>query len=179
MKTKLSYQEQLKHPLWQKKRLEILQAADFKCKMCGAADVELHIHHRIYKKENLAWDYPNWALDCLCKDCHKLAEIHKKQLSYAHALSGIFDARIVGYATGAYLAMEPTASIPTTTSQYLFGILDFWGLSDDSPGCVLLRQLLDADGCIKGTQIIELVLKLGSTKRLINEFCREYADGKI
>jgi hypothetical protein len=41
-----SYYDLLKHPEWQKKRLKVLEAAEFECATCGSKDKTLHVHHR-------------------------------------------------------------------------------------------------------------------------------------
>lgn len=66
----MTYAEKLKDPRWQKKRLEIMQLADFACEMCDDKDSTLHVHHRYYVKGRLPWQYPNFALQCLCSGCH-------------------------------------------------------------------------------------------------------------
>lgn len=57
-------------PRWQKKRLEILSRDRFVCLGCGAADKPLHVHHLYYCKGRSPWEYPNWALETRCEDCH-------------------------------------------------------------------------------------------------------------
>ena len=69
-----SYYELLKHPKWQKKRLEILNEHNFECEDCGADDKSLQIHHSYYEKGLLPWEYPNESLHCLCEDCHRQAQ---------------------------------------------------------------------------------------------------------
>jgi hypothetical protein len=69
----MSYSDKLKHPKWQKKRLEILQRENFKCQCCGHDDRTLHIHHLIYS-EGEPWDAPNDTLECLCEICHDFRE---------------------------------------------------------------------------------------------------------
>lgn len=68
---KLSYAEQLKHPNWQRKRLERLQLADWECENCGASSNTLHVHHRRYVKGRMAWEYDNEELEVLCEGCHE------------------------------------------------------------------------------------------------------------
>lgn len=67
-----SYSDKLKDPRWQKKRLEILQRDEWKCRVCGGKDKSLHIHHCIYSKE--PWDAPNWSLISLCEECHSMRQ---------------------------------------------------------------------------------------------------------
>jgi hypothetical protein len=71
MATKLTYKEQLLHPNWQRKRLEVLQAAGFECSKCGTKEKTLHVHHKRYIKGRLAWEYESDELACLCEDCHE------------------------------------------------------------------------------------------------------------
>ena len=67
---KMTYFEQLRHPNWQRKRLEVMQAADFRCELCDDADSTLNVHHKRYVKGRLAWEYENQELQCLCQPCH-------------------------------------------------------------------------------------------------------------
>lgn len=72
-----SYYEQLKDPRWQRKRLEILQRAEFACEECGDGTQTLHVHHTIYRKGAAPWEYDNAELRCLCENCH--AEMHARR----------------------------------------------------------------------------------------------------
>lgn len=75
----MTYQQQIKHPNWQKKRLEVLEANKFQCKVCKAKDQELHVHHPVYKRGAMIWEYTKEELECLCFKCHKDAhEIDEK-----------------------------------------------------------------------------------------------------
>lgn len=69
---KLTYAQQLAHPSWQRRRLEMLSAADWKCVGCGATEEQLHVHHRIYIKGRMAWEYADNELAVLCSKCHGL-----------------------------------------------------------------------------------------------------------
>jgi hypothetical protein len=77
---KLSYAEQLLHPNWQRKRLEVLGAADFKCAACGCGDKTLHVHHKRYVKGRMAWEYEADELRALCKDCHAKGHNNRESL---------------------------------------------------------------------------------------------------
>lgn len=66
----MTYKEQLLHPNWQRKRLEILQRDEFQCQLCLDDDSTLHVHHKQYAKGRLAWEYPNDELVTLCAVCH-------------------------------------------------------------------------------------------------------------
>jgi len=73
-----TYLEKLKDPRWQKKRLEIFNRDEFKCKKCGNTKETLNIHHIKYIKDKEPWDYPNELLTTLCEDCHKIIEELRK-----------------------------------------------------------------------------------------------------
>src|SRR6478752_2928960 len=62
------YSEKLRHPKWQKKRLEVLQRANWTCEACGDNEENLQVHHLIYSKGE-PWDAPNNTLECLCETC--------------------------------------------------------------------------------------------------------------
>src|SRR5258708_1813184 len=64
-----SYVEQLLDPRWQRKRLEVLSAAAWRCRRCQNSRRTLHVHHRKYRPV-AAWEYPSAELDVLCAPCH-------------------------------------------------------------------------------------------------------------
>lgn len=65
------YATKLKSPLWQRRRLEIMQRDSFKCKRCGNDHLELQIHHKDYWPGRRPWEYPDGDLITLCVRCHK------------------------------------------------------------------------------------------------------------
>lgn len=65
-----AYSERLKHPMWQRKRLEILERDKFTCTSCLSEDQTLHVHHLYYVKGAEPWDYPSSSLITLCHECH-------------------------------------------------------------------------------------------------------------
>lgn len=69
--SKLTYAEQLKHPNWQRRRLERLQLANFACLECGDKETMLHVHHKKYVRGRMAWEYTDAELTVLCEHCHK------------------------------------------------------------------------------------------------------------
>lgn len=78
---RMSYADQLAHPNWQRKRLEILSLAGFCCERCGDKEKTLHVHHKRYIKARMAWEYDRPDLVALCKPCHteteeEIAELH-------------------------------------------------------------------------------------------------------
>lgn len=84
---RLSYKEQLAHPFWQRRRLERLEAAGWKCADCSAAEQQLHVHHERYISGRMVWDYPDDLLTVLCDACH--GKRHGKTALIADALKGL------------------------------------------------------------------------------------------
>lgn len=74
----MSYSDKLRHPKWQKKRLEILSRDNFRCRMCDDTEMELHVHHLEYNKNGNPWDVDNEYLITYCKVCHMLVEDFSK-----------------------------------------------------------------------------------------------------
>ena len=99
-----TYSEKLRHPLWQKKRLEILERDNWCCWLCSSKDKTLHVHHIFYDSgyEN-PWDYPNCFLITLCAICHKKEQQNYKiavlDLQHAMARVGLTTADHIEYIT--------------------------------------------------------------------------------
>jgi hypothetical protein len=83
----MSYADLLKDRRWQKKRLEVLDAAGWVCERCESADnsQQLHVHHRRYVRGRKPWEYSVHELQALCESCHKLAGDEIKNLDDAIA----------------------------------------------------------------------------------------------
>lgn len=77
--TKKSYSDKLKSPLWQKKRLEILNRDGFMCMDCGDAENMLSVHHKYYTKGAEPWEYPSECYITVCDDCHKRRHEYRPQ----------------------------------------------------------------------------------------------------
>lgn len=75
-----TYAEKLKDPRWQRKRLEIMERDGFKCRHCRSTEKTLNVHHRIYRKGKMPWDYEDDVFVTLCEDCHKVAEEQKERV---------------------------------------------------------------------------------------------------
>lgn len=76
----MTYQEKLKDPRWQKRRLEILERDKFTCQECQSTKKELHVHHRRYRKKMMPWDHKDHDLITYCTDCHKLMTKLRREL---------------------------------------------------------------------------------------------------
>lgn len=87
----LNYYEQLQHPNWQRKRLQIFERDNFACKICGNTEHQLQVHHLYYIKDILLWEYDDELLQTVC-------ETHHKQLSFdMPKISGILAFKILQY----------------------------------------------------------------------------------
>lgn len=64
------YWQKLKDPRWQRKRLEVMEKADFCCEICGDNESTLNVHHKEYFKGKEPWDYLPQQLAVLCEECH-------------------------------------------------------------------------------------------------------------
>ena len=99
---KLTYGEQLRHPNWQRKRLERLQSACWECQNCGGKQETLHVHHRQYFKNRMAWEYEDEELSVLCDGCHAVEHAHLDALKryLAHANTAEVLALVGGFHSG-------------------------------------------------------------------------------
>ena len=86
MATDNKWLDNYKDPRWQKKRLEILNRDDWKCRSCGTsgdAENNLNVHHAYYEGGKMPWEYDNQVLISWCNKCHtKRHEIQKTILLY-------------------------------------------------------------------------------------------------
>lgn len=77
---KMTYSEQLKHPKWQKIRLEVLSRANFRCQICGDDETTLNVHHKRYIKGRMAWEYDMSNFEALCENCHECTHEAKDRI---------------------------------------------------------------------------------------------------
>ena len=90
-----NYSEKLRNPLWQKKRLEILERDEWQCQACGDKNNTLMVHHLLYKKNKEPWDIENSSLITLCESCHEFEHSHRQD--YEEFL--LNELKIYGYLT--------------------------------------------------------------------------------
>ena len=67
----MSYADLLRDPRWQRKRLEVMQRAEFACERCADTTTTLNVHHVRYVRGRMPWEYPDEELVCLCEPCHQ------------------------------------------------------------------------------------------------------------
>lgn len=78
-----SYSELLRDPLWQKKRLRILERDGWRCRDCRDDTKTLNVHHHQYRSGAKPWEYPDCALAAYCEDCHNRRHGELKLLKLA------------------------------------------------------------------------------------------------
>ncbi len=66
-----AYQQLLRDPRWQKKRLQVFARDKWACLDCGATSKELQVHHKWYLAGKRPWEVPMQALVTLCVTCHR------------------------------------------------------------------------------------------------------------
>ena len=98
----MTYKEQLLHPNWQRKRMEILSRDEYTCTYCGDTESTLHVHHRIYIKGRKVWEYDDDQLETLCHKCHGDGHELRKLLDRMLAAPGVNLSEVVGL-VGGYL----------------------------------------------------------------------------
>ncbi len=127
------YWELLRDPRWQRRRLEVLQSANFTCAHCRDTTSELQVHHTHYKKGCKPWEYDGLDLVCLCKPCHEKVT---QGLSIIRALVGYLTheqlCQVSGYA-GALLMREAGFTfVPPKSHSTARGIADALGVSAEN-----------------------------------------------
>jgi len=74
----MKYDDQLKTSAWMRTKYEILKRDNFVCSkcLCDNSESQLEVHHILYLKNRMAWDYPDFYLVTLCRRCHQLEHDH-------------------------------------------------------------------------------------------------------
>lgn len=150
-KDKPSYWELLKHPKWQRKRLEIMERAKFACEACEGAETTLNVHHTYYEKGRKPWEYPNESLKCLCADCH--AELHDTTSKLTRQLAHLAQHEIevlYGYALGLQSHNLEAEPLDVFSDNVAIGLGACWGLDPNA--------IMDAlvDGCIDSDKLMDM-----------------------
>ena len=125
-----NYYELLKDPRWQKKRLEVLDGAEWRCEECGGENETLHAHHCYYEKNKAPWEYPDHAFTCLCETCHN--HVHALQDQLKQQLHGfnIEDySLLLGYAIAQVFDFRGDMDFHPQSHYVLKGFCDYFGIS--------------------------------------------------
>ena len=104
-----TYQEKLKDPRWQKKRLEVLERDNWSCQICSGTEETLHVHHRRYVAGRSPWEYHNDDLVSLCEDCHEHERECRKEYEsqLLEVLKNKFFADDLSILVDGFFKMEP------------------------------------------------------------------------
>lgn len=155
----MTYLEQLKHPNWQRRRLEVLSAADFKCSCCGDANNTLNVHHKQYIKGRKAWEYQVGELECLCETCHK------KKHTTKDAMEKVFSHKFCGVIPSDELALAMVCGMLLATSS----------VAKNDPVIEVIQEIFKADmqtcllgyavGLIGPTKMFEIAQNYGAFEK--------------
>jgi glutamine phosphoribosylpyrophosphate amidotransferase len=116
---KKTYFEKLKSPLWQKRRLEVMERDDWKCRICYAEGSTLAVHHIRYPKTGNPWDSDACDLVTLCESCH--TSLHDGTISQIGPLiSSFYSSLIQGRLSNDSDSLS--RHIETATDRYLLAI---------------------------------------------------------
>jgi len=151
----MSYGDLLRDPRWQKKRLEMLEAAGWKCSGCEKTTETLHVHHVHYRRGAMPWEYDASELRVLCETCH--TNVHLAQqalLEIVEACSIGTLAKLSGYAQTIW-AIDPKnlrsdGIAFTYSSNQIEGIRDAlseFGITADDV----------RDACVEGSHVVDVV----------------------
>lgn len=136
----MTYLEQLQHPKWQRRRLEMLDGAGYECTQCGDTETQLHVHHRRYVKGRMAWEYENWELAVLCKNCHDREHASRDNLTALLAQCDEGDVlQVCGYVAGMIMWRDPEIEIGIRSHAAAVGMAD-------AIGGVTADQVIDSLG---------------------------------
>lgn len=151
MATKMAYREQLLHPNWQKRRLEMLNQYSFQCGNCGDKESTLHVHHRRYVKGRMVWEYQDMELEVLCEGCHKQHHADQELMQnmlFEAAIGGEPVAQAVGLLGGFFagnVCIDPDledAAIKVDGHSHDLGILASIACGADWPSLVAAVEAL-------------------------------------
>jgi hypothetical protein len=137
-----TYREQWKDPRWQKKRLEVMEAAGWECETCGDKGTTLNVHHKRYVKGRMVWEYEREELACLCEPCHETEHADRELLNRLAAEVGSDGLqKIIGISAGylegnlsidpglgrmAYEGREPYFELGLAAAVLEYGDVDSW-----------------------------------------------------
>jgi hypothetical protein len=104
MATRKTYWEKLRDPRWQKRRLEVMEVAGFRCVICSDDKTTLNVHHKLYRKGSAPWEYADSELMCVCETCHEELTNARAELDeILGRLDWCFLPEVTGYAKGLFV----------------------------------------------------------------------------
>lgn len=168
MQMKTPYFQKLKDPRWQKKRLEVLEANEWRCERCMDADNTLHVHHRQYFKGREPWDYEIGQLAVLCEDCHEATHEDEDvlQLVASYVVSdGPWSRDAVASLIAGFIGKGDNNKLVPDPHTYLTGALAYEmnGWSRGALAAFELEMLLDKIGKDRDSFMAHLRAFIGTT----------------
>jgi 5-methylcytosine-specific restriction endonuclease McrA len=162
---KKSYAELLKDPRWQRRRLEILERGDFSCELCEATDRTLHVHHKLYRKGAMPWEYADHELRALCEDCH--SQLHHLRARLDEAIAYVSDCDmevLLGFAEALAARAECEERIPIRSAEHAMGVSAcFWPHDEMS----VISILNPVEGGEHATVDLEALWELNAKRRAL------------
>lgn len=130
---KKTYWEKLQDPRWQKKRLQVMERAGFRCEYCGTETKQLHVHHGYYHKGQEPWEHDIKSLWCLCQECHYEFQMETMRLHWLLSRCELQNLRhinglITGYFDRCNRGEEPGSDERIPKSEYKW--------NDDAQGSI-------------------------------------------
>lgn len=162
--------QQYRDPRWQRRRLEIMESAGFKCEECGTGSATLNVHHRHYIKDRAPWDYEDDELRCLCEDCHTDASEAIRELKVLAGRLSEFGLReLIGVAKSLLLtdAEKSGESMTFTSPAEIWGIMChvFPGPESGELKDLLVKAIFpngcDAPGTIPASEVAAVIRGVG------------------
>lgn len=80
----MTYEDKLKDPRWQKRRLQVFERDNFTCLSCNSTDRTLHVHHLKYFPNKDPWEYDLHYLITYCEKCHQTEHLIGDQIRLIH-----------------------------------------------------------------------------------------------
>ena len=147
-----SYSDKLRDPRWQRRRLEVFEAAGWKCERCGDKGSTLHAHHKFYMKDWEPWEYAREALLALCEACHHEEHELRECIGLVAACANVSTDQLLGYVYGCALNGGTVTQLTfksTPRFEYLIGLGDVYGVEAERLVDLLQRtgmtRLTDAE----------------------------------
>jgi hypothetical protein len=123
------YIELLRDPRWQKKRLEVMQLANFACQQCDETTKTLNVHHKAYRRGAKPWEYEASELECLCEGCHELRHQLKNRITANIAkLDAGEMMSLLGYLDATITRFDGNESINILDGEHAIGIGHYYGI---------------------------------------------------
>jgi len=120
----MTYAQQIKHPMWQKKRLEVLEYQGFECQNCGTTKDQLHVHHPFYRRGAMIWEYERHELQTLCNKCHKDAHALDEKIRQLINDPNVYKEQVLGVLKA--MALNPYTKLDS--HEEIIGFLSYLGL---------------------------------------------------